>query len=645
MTSKITVLSGMDHIRLRSGMYVGDAFTPETLLKEIIDNAIDELLNNHCDRVEIDYDHKEGWYRVRDNGRGLPLGKFHTDDPEMKSLDGHNATRVIFTNLYSGGKFDKDNYKYSTGLNGLGLTICNALSKSMEVRVKDTKNVFDGKYYKLVMSEGKVLSEEALDPSEIDGDHWWSTEVTIWPDETIFKSLKTSPKELQLQLARLSKPDSVIKINGTEIKPFSFTESVESDILHGKIIKTSIELGSVNFEVMLAWSSKDFESAQRGAVNLGQANDGYHLRESRYAVGRAVASLDGSLAATDANYGLRIFVNAFLAYPSYSSQTKERLSWINDFDTHNISLARSKYAHLITINPTNGKEDLRAAMGAAKSDPEYQDPAKFFSMLEDQVKRALRKDEAYSELLVKRLIDYKKLTQKLSDNAYIDSIVKTGNNRITKNAVEGIYEARSADRKSCELFICEGKSALGGLLQTRNSNTQAMLPLRGKPLNAGKKADIKEILENREMITLVNGIGTGIYPRVNIEEARYGKIIIVTDADFDGYNIEALVIGALAYLTPEVISSGLLYVAETPLYKQDGKLIYKEEDLVPGKKFKRFKGLGSMVPEDLGMAVLDPSTRRLHKVTMNTSREKILDIIVSAYEKKRIMIESGMLVE
>jgi topoisomerase-4 subunit B len=249
----------------------------------------------------------------------------------------------------------------------------------------------------------------------------------------------------------------------------------------------------------------------------------------------------------------------------------------------------------------------------------------------------------------------------MSDQQYINSLIKSGNDRRTRASVEGITEATSANRKECELYVCEGKSARGNLVKTRNSRTQAILPLRGKPLNVANVGDIKEIIGNREIQALINGIGCGIIPDVHMEDARYGKIIIACDADPDGKNIEALVIGALAFLNPHVLEDvyetntdtgertlvreSMVYLLQAPLYKQDSTFIYDEKDLDMKKKFKRFKGLGSMSPEDAEVALVDPKTRRIKRVVLNGNREKILDIVTTSSEKKRIMVSAGLLVE
>ncbi|QIG77229.1 DNA gyrase subunit B protein [Rhizobium phage RHph_TM39] len=648
MTESISIMTPLQQMFHRRGMYIGGAENPEILAKELIDNALDELLCGYADRIEFDWDLKEGWFRIRDNGRGMPLSQFHTEDQDMSGLNGAIQARLLFTRPFSSGKYDKNNYKYSSGTNGVGIKAVNVFSTKTEVRVKDKKLVHNGDLYHLTLGwtepeRVQTIDEQWIDASTIE-DFWWSTEVKCYPNMEVFKTIKCKIRETQLQLAKTSKPNCKIVVNGEEIKPFSFRESVTNDLLLNKTFKVNVTVGYTNFEIELGWSSKDFNSYYRGAVNLGSCNEGWHIKETKYAVGRVLAGYDDLLTNSDAEYGLRMFINCLISEPIYTSQTKEKLAGVTDFDVFNEALMRKKYADLIEKDE-NGRENVVKAKEAVKNDPEFLKPELLYAAIQKAVKKELDQDESFKTVLVKRIVEYKKSVQKLSEQSFINSIVKTGNHKIARNSVVGIKEAGSADRAKCELFICEGKSAEGNLLQKRDRMFQAVFPLRGKPLNAANVSDIKQILENREMKTLVNGIGAGILPQVDLTHARYGKLIILTDADPDGKNIEALIIGALLFLNPKVIEAGMLYTVAAPLYKQDGKLLYSEKDLNMKKKFKRFKGLGSMMADELEASALKSTTRKLRQITLTEAREKALEIITSSHEKKRIMTINKILVE
>lgn len=647
MTNSISILTPLQQMRLRPGMYIGDTSGPDTLLKELIDNAIDEMLNNYATRIDIDWNYDEGWYRVRDNGRGLPLTKFETTDLNTKHLNGEISAKLLFTREFSSGKYDKSNYPYSSGLNGVGIKACNVFSTKVIARVKDVKNVHNGQVYNLELGWDKLqqkTKEEFTSPDEIE-DFWWSTEITLWPDMEVFRSVKCKVKEIQLQLAKTANPDVTINVNGQPIEAFSFKNLVDTHLLMDKELKTKVKYGTLVFDITFGWSTDDFKTYLRGSVNLGQCNDGWHIRQVRNAIGTSLSQINDLLSNTDADYGLRVFINALVSEPVYTSQTKEKISLVEDFNKFNENLLKTKYKDLITVDPNTNIPDTKEAQNAARNDPNYETEDKFSNLLVKEITKELNSNEEYTQALTRRIVEYKKSVQRLSDQQYIDSIIKTGNDRITRNAVSGITDCSSSQRDKCELYICEGKSAEGPIKSTRNKLYQAVFALRGKPLNAANTDDIKSILENKEMKTMINGIGVGLTPNVNLEHARYGKIIIATDADSDGLHIQGLLLGALAYLCPEVLKAGMVYLAKSPLYKQGDTFVYDDKDLDLKKDFDRYKGLGSWEKEDLAKAIVYPDTRRLVKIEMHDNPDRVLEIVTQSSEKKRIMINSGLLVQ
>ena len=646
----IKILTALQQYYLRPGTYIGSTENPDTLLKEMIDNSSDELLNKFANRIEITTKPKEGWYQVKDDGRGLPLSVFHTDNPDMKHLNGEIEAKNIYCREFSSGKYDKNLYPYSSGTNGIGAKVINVFSTRTHIRVKDKNNLHDGKVYELILgwdqNRNQTCEEHWLDPSSIQ-DFWWSTEITCWPDPEVFDNLTAKVKDIPLQVIKLSRPKVQISINGKEVEPFSFKDNIETNILSEKIFNKTFKYGTFIVNLTFAWSNKEFSTYYKGTVNLGTSNEGVHIAACRKAIGLALQRFNPALTATDADFGLRLFSDALVYYPKYTGQVKEKLSGLDDFKSANAPVLE-KYKHLITFD--KGREVTWRVKEAASQDKDWQDITGFEKKLSDEIYKLLKDDEKYTEYLVNRIIEYKKLNDQISDEGYINSRIKTGSDKNSRVSVKGVIEAISSNRKECELYLCEGKSAGGPIKSSRDRLTQALFELRGKPMNVASSEDIKEIVDNTEIRTVINAIGIGMLSNVKIEDARYGKIIIATDADADGEHIQGLVLGALCYLCPQVFTGNagetMVYIADAPLYKQNGKFIYEEKDVDFKKDFKRFKGLGSMIESDLAQTVVTKKTRKLKKITLESEElQKALTLITSSAAKKELMVENGLLRE
>ena len=589
----ITFLSEIEHIQTRPGMYVGSTESPKTMVRELVDNATDEFLNGHASRIEIETDPSEGMYRVRDNGRGLPLYR-------VKEFDNERAAKLLFTKLFSGAKFDHSAYRFSSGLHGVGLTVVNALSSKVYVKVnKKTEEGAPG--YDLFLRGGKAAQET---DTGFGKSPWWTTEVTSYPDPKYFKSLKTNVDTLPLQLVKGMFPKGKISINGEDIVPFDFRKSLDTELVDSHVFLLKYISGTIIFEVYFGWSLPEHNTQVRGTVNL-VSSSGWHERKILSILGKALCELapDSLSTPEDAAYGLRVFSSLFTQEPMFTSQTKERLSYIND------------------------------------------EPPDLDKRLLDEFKRCLRSSSDATESVVRKIVAYKRQLAKLSDSELITSVVRTGNDKRKGRGVGvGIWECSTTDRKKAELYIVEGQSAAGHVRKTRNISTQAVLPLKGKPLNAIVADDLKQILENEEMLSLINCIGAGISPSVDLDAMRYGKILIAADADADGAQISNLILGALIYLIPEIVYAGRVYEVLSPLYEQEGKYYYELTEVNTRKNFERFKGLGSMNPDEVETTIVNPKTRRLRKITLD-DRERILSIMQSSFEKKRIMLQHGIIQE
>ena len=646
MTDSIKILTPLQQMWHRPGMTIGSTDTPDTLLKEMVDNSSDELINNFANRLEILSKPKEGYYQVRDDGRGLPLSFFHTDNPDMAYLNGNVSAKIIFTREFSSGKYDKSNYPYSVGTNGVGTKACNVFSTKTHIRVKDTKNVHGGQVYELILgwdeNRNQTYVENWIDPSTIE-DFWWSTEVSIWPNEEVFRTLNAKVKEIPLQIIKRSRPEVVIKINDKEVEPFSFEWNIESNNLSNKIFSKTVKYGTVIFDLSFSWCSKDFTSFYKGTVNVGTSNEGYHIETAKRCIGSALRKYNPSLSPSDAEYGLRMFVDALVYDPHYTGQTKEKLSKIDDFKRNNAPIIEK-------VKSLSGEASLSKIRDTASKDKAWQDQTAFDELLTNEIYKLMKEDDVFTDHLVARILEYKRSIDQLSDESYINSLIKTGSDKISRSSVKGVIEATSSKRAECELFLCEGRSAGSPIKEGRDRAIQALFELRGKPMNVANAESTKDIVENVEIKTVLNAIGIGMMPNVKIEDARYGKIIIATDADPDGLHIQGLVLGALCFLCPQVFSGdkgqSMVYIANAPLYKQNDVFIYDEIDLNPKKDFKRFKGLGSMLPKDLKTTVVDQKTRRLKRISLDSEEmASAMKIITSSAEKKKIMVDNKLLIE
>lgn len=673
MTSSIKVLSEVEHLRLRPGMYVGDISQPKVLVKEMVDNALDEMLNGHASKITIDADTKSPIcnYRVRDNGRGLPLSPV----PEM---DNAVAAKVLFTKMHAGGKFDHSNYDYSVGLHAVGMKVVNAMSTLATIRVNDRKNE---QVYYLETREGVIEDEKFIPYSELSeeekSDLWWSTEIYCEPDDKIFKSTKTTVSEISLQLAKAISPNSEVIYNGLEVEPFDMRKEFGTTYIRNDILTMACKVHTLKVELSFGWSANEFNSQSRGSINLSPCNEGMHIRTVQTCIGKAMQRINGELTTNDGQVGLRLFCVTYTSDPIFTSQSKERLSWVGDryplnyvcdklnfnfdfskCDKARMSLMSDEFRRIADLANHEDKFNLELVSylekypeltGVTRAQVQQMNHERqkvvddFIEELTTQLESLFRKSETVAEVIF-RIVEYKKSLANLTEREFINSVVQKGNNKRTMYSVKGIRECTISDRSKAELYICEGKSAGGNLIKESNRLTQAVLPLRGKFLNAASLANVQEALENEEMRSLINGIGVGFTPDVDLSCARYGKIIIATDADSDGLHIRALILGALAYMCPEVIESGMLYIVVPPLYKQDDKYFTDEEGLNKSKHFERYKGLGSMDAIDLKSSLLDVKNRKLVQITSKDTGA-LLDIMTESSERKDIMIEAGYLIE
>lgn len=594
--AEITVLEGLEPVRKRPSMYIGstDSKGLHHLVWEIVDNAVDEYLNGFADTVAVTL-HKSGdTITVQDNGRGIPVDKH----PKHK----RPALELILTTLHSGGKFgDNEAYFHSGGLHGVGSSVVNALSKKLIANVRRDGSEWTQTYAKGVPT-GKL---ERVGPFRGHG-----TVITFTPDDSIFKTTRFAPDIIKAHLEDMAYIHSGLKIHfRNEVTGESFDlahpgglpEFLDRLVTEGKkpvVTESAFRVVRENgekMEAVLQWTESTDETIRSYVNGIRTSAGGTHENGFRGAIAKAIRNYVATheikikgldITAEDIREGTVGILSVFVREPMFQGQTKERLN--NPEMTSNVeSVVRPALETWLNNNTSAADQIVGRIVLAAKA--------------------RLASREAASE--VKR---------------------KSVSNR-RLNLPGKLADCRSSKIDETELFIVEGDSAGGSAKQGRDSRFQAVLPLRGKILNA-EGLPLTKVLSNAELNDLVSAIGAGVGERFNAEGLRYGKIILLMDADADGYHISTLLLTFLFRYMIELIRKGHVYIAQPPLYRID---VAKEtlwarddahkEEILAGLRANakvevtRFKGLGEMDAKVLGETTLDPRKRTLLKVQIDST--------------------------
>lgn len=610
--SSIAVLSDIEHMRLRKGMYIGDAVDPRQLLSEIFDNAIDEVQTGFSNELVVVVDTKKNLYSVRDYGRGIPHGTKTLDTGETKEI-----IEILCTKSNSGGKFNNDSYNYSSGLNGLGLTITNALSKSISI-----SSYRDGKVVSLTTKDGVVENISHDKTKEHNG-----TEVTFVPDPTMFRSPKVPIEFIKnrCMIASALGFRARLIVDGEEIP----TNSTVFDLINedGNEVSTYVQFGVIEvvaesgekMKVALRYTSETNDRYFGFTNLLSNSLGGTHVQELSRTIMNTWKDFlscnkrmkpDVDLHPSDYLVGLRGVCAVFISKPEFSSQTKEKLTVPKSY----LSELMSKFRE------------------------------KFIEILQDDVK--------VTQSLLKRFEEYRVAQNKLLARKEISSMIKINtddsSNIRRRSVVSKLVECTSRKRDNTELFLVEGDSAKGPYLSTRNKELQAILPLRGKILNVTFKS-VKDAIKNNEICDIANSIGCGIGSQCDASKSRYERVIISSDADSDGLQITCLVLSVFVNMFPDMVREGRVFVSIPPLYcwgnnvKNYGWCNHVEEIPNNVKNIHRFKGLGEMNSDQLEFFLVNPETRNLIQVEYPSDVDKFNKILGTSIGKNELMRELGII--
>ena len=610
--SNIQVLEGLEAVRKRPAMYIGDISEKglHHLVYEVVDNSIDEALAGYCDHIEV-FINEDNSITVQDNGRGIPVD-FH--EKEQKS-----ALEVVMTVLHAGGKFDKGSYKVSGGLHGVGVSCVNALSTHM------TTNVFrNGKVYQQEYACGKPL----YSVKEIGESNRTGTRQTFWPDSNIFTTTTYKYETLQNRLRELAYLNKGITISLTDLRDKDEEGNARTETFHSEegvkefvrflnnqqnnapliddVIYLNTEKQGVPIECAIMYNTSYRESLYSYVNNINTIEGGTHVVGFRTALTRvlkkyaeennakAIEKAKIEIQGEDFREGLVTVISVKVAEPQFEGQTKTKL----------------------------GNSEISGAV-----------------------------NQAVGEALTNYLEEHPKEAKQIVDKVILAATARIAARKARETVQRkspmggGGMPGKLADCSSrvpqeCELFLVEGDSAGGSAKQGRSRATQAILPLRGKILNV-EKAMWHKAFESDEVNNIITALGVrfGVdgdddSKKANIDKLRYHKVIIMTDADVDGAHIDTLIMTLFYRYMPEIIEAGHLYIANPPLYKcSKGKVseyCYNEEERMAfiekyadgnegGIHTQRYKGLGEMNPEQLWETTMNPETRILKQVTIENA--------------------------
>jgi DNA gyrase subunit B len=621
----IQVLKGLEAVRKRPGMYIGSTAARglHHLVYEVVDNSIDEALAGFCDKISVTI-HNDNSITVEDNGRGIPV--------DLHPTEKIPGVELAMTVLHAGGKFDKDSYKVSGGLHGVGVSVVNALSETLKVWVKR-----EGKEYYMDFARG--LTTKKLSTLGKAGAKEQGTKVWFKPDSQIFTELAFDYATLAARLRELSYLNKGVVITLTDereqppkvdtfhakggLKEMVQFLNEKKKTLHPEILYVDTEKDGIGIELALQYNDSYAEQVFSFVNNVNTHEGGTHLTGFKAALTRTINNYaaknnflkkaDFTLTGDDVREGLTAILSIKIAEPQFEGQTKTKLG-NSEAESAVKTVVNDWLSSYLDERPRTANIIVEKAVSAARA------------------REAARKARDLTRK--KSALDVGNLPGKLADC--------------------------SLDEPSmCELYLVEGDSAGGTAKKGRSREFQAILPLRGKILNV-EKARIDKILSNEEIRTIITAIGTGIKDEFQLEGARYHKIIIMTDADVDGAHIRTLLLTFFFRQMPQLIDAGYIYIAQPPLYRvAKGKEEFyaydeKEREEIVGRlgngdargnvNIQRYKGLGEMNDDQLWKTTMDPERRTLLRVSMEDAvmADQVFQTLMGdEVEPRRAFIEAN----
>ncbi len=618
----ITVLKGLEAVRKRPAMYIGDVGKRglHHLVYEVIDNSIDEAMGGYCDTIYVTVGKGE-IITVEDNGRGIPV--------DMHKEEGRPALEVVMTSLHAGGKFDKDSYKVSGGLHGVGVSVVNALAAHLSVEVYRNGSTYEVSFEKGLMTEGMKITGKTKKRG---------TKVIFTADDTIFtyhvfdwdiledriRELAFLNKGLTIHLKdeRVDEERSQTYLYKGGLKQFIDYLNENKHPLHPQVIAFEGEKDNVPIDVAFQYNDSYNEIILSYVNNINTIEGGTHLSGLRTALTRTLNNYatrnnmfkktNTTLSGDDVREGLTCVMSIKVAEPQFEGQTKTKL----------------------------GNGDIKGIVD---------------SFVSDQLNEFMERNPA----IAKRVIEKSLMAAQARDAARKARELTRRKSALESGDLPGkLADCSNKDPAMCEIYLVEGDSAGGSAKQGRDRRFQAILPLRGKIINS-EKARIDKILGNNEIRMMITAFGAGFKEDFDMEKLRYHKIVIMTDADVDGAHIRTLLLTFLFRYLPELIINGYVYIAMPPLYRvsvgKKEKYCYDDDErdiaiqkLTDGgdpsrAKIQRYKGLGEMNPDQLWNTTMDPEVRSMMRVNLDdaAAADRIFSTLMGdVVEPRREFIQS-----
>lgn len=625
----IRVLEGLDAVRLRPGMYIGTTSVKglHHILWEIVDNSMDEIANGYGDTIRVKL-YEDGSASVEDNGRGIPV--------DIHPVQKVSGVEVVFTQLHAGGKFDSSNYAHSGGLHGVGASVTNALSRSLHVEVYKNKKIYAMDFESVDDGKGNIKGGVVKNHlKEIGKTDKTGTFVRFYPDDRIFETIKFNTDTISKRLKELAFLNKGVHIvledervpmgNGHLVREYCYEGGIVDFVKYLNETKNPAfdppvyfegEKDGIDLEVAFQYTDAYTENFFSYVNNIPTSEGGTHETGFKGALTKVLNDAarnmgllkekDENLLGDDYREGITVVLSIKMNNVQFEGQTKTKL----------------------------GNSEAKVACDAITT---------------EQLTAFFKKNKGVAEIILKKAL----LAAKVREAARREKeLVRQKNSIDSFNTIGKLKNCTGKKPELNELFIVEGNSAGGTCTQARNRAYQAILPLRGKPLNAEKKR-IDQVLANEEIRTIISALGAGIGDSFNVDNLKYHKVVILSDADQDGMHIRCILLTFFYRYMRELITQGHVYIGMPPLYriskKDKTEYLYTDEELEKKKKeygkaeIQRYKGLGEMNAEQLWQTTLDPERREMIQVTIEEAAEA--ELLVSTLMGDAVDLRKAYIVE